>query len=94
MPDNFWRIEREKVGPALCSVPTDHQLKSVKISVCDVVHAGTDSGIKLEICEDVGSTNCCSTTLDSTKNDFERGDWMEFGPDILKSCTNFKVIKV
>lgn len=92
LPDKFWRIEREKVGPVTCSVPTDHQLKSVKMSVCDIVHGGTDSGIKLEICEEVGSKNCCKTTLDSTKNDFERGDWMEFGPEVLKSCTNFKVI--
>ena len=92
LPDNFWRIEREKVGPATCSVSTDHQLKSVKMSVCDVVYAGTDSGINLEICEEVGSRKCCKTTLDSIKNDFERGDWMEFGPEVLKSCTNFKVI--
>ena len=94
LPEEFWRIEQEKAGPFKCSVPTYHQLKTVQIGVCDVVHAGTDSGIKLEICDEVESTNCCKTTLDSSKNDFERGDWMKFGPEVLKSCTNFKVKSV
>ena len=47
LPSSFWRIDGEKAGPAKCSVPNDYQLSMVKLGVCDVVHAGTDSEIRL-----------------------------------------------
>ena len=88
LPRYFQRVEREKVGPFTCKVPQNYRLQKVMLSVCDVVHGGTDSTIKMEICS---GGNCSKSILDSNNNDFERGDWMEYGPEILKNCTNFKV---
>lgn len=57
--------------------------------MCDTVDAGTDSQISVKICS---NGICCSSLLDKSGNDFERGDWMEYANhELSKDCRNFPI---
>ena len=71
----------------------DHKyahITKVSFKVCDLVHSGTESSIQLEIAS--GKNSCTTRILDSSRNDFERGDYNEFELSDQDECGHMKIV--
>ena len=70
----------------------DHKythITKISFKMCDHVHSGTDSSIQLQIFSGRGS--CTTKLLDSSRDDFERGNYNEFEMNHQDECGNMKI---
>lgn len=88
--DTCWlrdSVERHKE----CTIPTDFHVGSLRFGVCDKEAAGTESSVSVEICS---NSQCCNTgpLKKSAKNDFQRGNWIEFkSHEFDEGCRDFPI---